>query len=107
MTQTHIICNQDGHYWGRSKAWIDGSEAPRVATFDHRDEAVNTLVELSARDIDLRGEIKCIERIDNKLPKLPISDVPIPGADDETDSLALENEQNDTHNTLQTVLSET
>ena len=52
-----IIRNQLGQYWIRAGEWVDGREPQRVLRFEHRDEAVNQLVELSAKDIDLRGEV--------------------------------------------------
>ena len=27
MTDVFVIRNQLGHYWGKSKTWVDGSEA--------------------------------------------------------------------------------
>ena len=52
-----IIRNQLGQYWIRAGEWVDGREPQRVLRFKHRDEAINQLVELSAKDIDLRGEV--------------------------------------------------
>ena len=52
-----IIRNQLGQYWIRAGEWVDGREPQRVLRYKHRDEAVNQLVELSAKDIELRGEV--------------------------------------------------
>ncbi|MFN2328144.1 MAG: hypothetical protein ABR612_04455 [Chromatocurvus sp.] len=57
MTEVFVIRDQNGCYWGKSKEWQDGRDPRQLARYRHRDEAVNTLVEISARDIDLRGEI--------------------------------------------------
>lgn len=57
MTEVYVIRDQNGWYWGKSKEWQDGRDPRQLARYRHRDEAVNTLVELSARDIDLRGEV--------------------------------------------------
>jgi hypothetical protein len=57
MSEVFVIRNQNGCYWGKSKEWQDGRDPRALARYQHRDEAVNTLVELSARDIDLRGEV--------------------------------------------------
>ena len=97
MSLTHLIRNQDGHYWGRGKRWVDGRDSARVAVFDFRDEAVNTLFELSSKDIDLRGEILPIDRESGKLPRLEISTIPLP-ADENTPELPLEIEVSE-HNT--------
>ena len=55
-----IIRNQLGQYWIRAGEWVDGREPQRILKLKHQDEAVNLLVELSAKDIDLRGEIETV-----------------------------------------------
>ena len=57
MERNFILKNQDGHYWGRGKEWVDGSDRARVAQYKHRDEASNTVFELSSKDFGLRAEI--------------------------------------------------
>lgn len=89
MSTVHIVRNQDGHYWGRGKRWVDGRETARVANYSHRDEAVNTVFELSSKDIDLRCEVLDLNLIEGKLPKLEVSSIPLP--DDENGQLPLEN----------------
>ncbi len=81
MTDTHIICNQDGHYWGRGKRWVDGRDLAKVLHYGYRDEAVNTVFELSSKDVDLRCEIQTVTLLEGKLPKLPVSDIPVPDID--------------------------
>jgi hypothetical protein len=44
----------------------------------HRDEATNTLVELSARDIDLRGEVLAVALGERGEPEVEASDIPVP-----------------------------
>lgn len=55
--QVFIIRNQLGQFWIRAGEWVDGREPQRILKLRHRDEAVNLLVELSTKDIDLRGEV--------------------------------------------------
>ena len=65
MNEVFVVANQLGQYWGKKKKWVDGTDPKKVLVNKHEDEAVNLLVELSARDIDLRGEVKptaCNER---------------------------------------------
>ena len=52
-----IIRNQLGQYWIRAGEWVDGREPQRIMKLRHHDEAVNLLVELSAKDVTLRGEV--------------------------------------------------
>ena len=90
MDRSFILKNQDGHYWGRSKEWVDGSDRSRVAQYKHRDEASNTVFELSSKDFGLRAEILEMSLKEGKLPKLSISQIPLPGLEEEREE---ENEE--------------
>jgi hypothetical protein len=52
-----VVRDQRGCYWGKGREWVDGREPRQVARFRHRDEAVNTLFELSSKDVALRGSV--------------------------------------------------
>ena len=78
MTEVFVIRNQLGHYWGKKKLWVDGGDARTVLRVKHRDEAVNTLFELSSKDIDLRGEITAARLSPKGEPMVEISDTPLP-----------------------------
>ena len=82
MSTVHIIRNALGHYWGKGKRWVDGSDTSRVAQHSHRDEAVNTVFELSSKDIDLRCDVLEMNLVDEKLPKLDVSEVPLADEDE-------------------------
>ncbi len=81
MTDIFVIRNQLGHYWGKAKLWVDGSEPKTIMKLKHSDEAINTLFELSSKDIELRGEIieaelnkrgePLVEASENPLPAVP------------------------------------
>jgi hypothetical protein len=78
MSTVFIVSNHDGHYWGRGKRWVDGQDSSRVLTLTHRDEAVNSVFELSSKDVLLRCDILTLNLIDGKLPKLQVSSIPLP-----------------------------
>ena len=86
MSDVFVIRNQHGHYWGRSKHWVDGSDARQVMRSGHRDESVNTLVELSARDISLRGQVVATELDERGLPRIEPSQIPLPGVEETADA---------------------
>jgi len=89
-----ILKNQDGHYWGRAKEWVDGADRTRVASYKHRDEASNLVFELSSKDFGLRVDVLEVALKDGKLPKLTVSQIALPGLDDdeeENSESALEN----------------
>ena len=92
MDRSFILKNQDGHYWGRSKEWVDGSDRSRVAQYKHRDEASNTVFELSSKDFGLRAEILEMTLKEGKLPKLSVSQIPLPGLEEEKEEAVAEND---------------
>lgn len=84
MTDVFVIRNQHGHYWGKSKAWVSGDEPKAVMRARHNDEAVNTLFELSSRDIELRGEVVEVALSERGEPLVEPSQIPLPVAELET-----------------------
>ena len=78
MTDVYVIRNQSGHYWGKSKAWVDGSEPRTVVRLKHEDEAINTLFELSSKDFELRGEVIAACLSQRGQPVIEASQVPLP-----------------------------
>lgn len=77
MTEVFVVRNQLGHYWGKSKAWVDGTDARAVMRARHEDEAINTLFELSSRDIELRGEVLSAELSERGEPVIEVSQIPL------------------------------
>jgi len=78
MTEVFVIRNQLGHYWGKGKAWVDGSQPKQVLRTPHRDEAVNTLFELSSKDFELRGDVVAAELSERGEPLIEASQIPLP-----------------------------
>jgi hypothetical protein len=78
----YVIRNQNQHFLGRHGEWLDGSHVPALFRTDHRDVAVNELVEVNLRDFDLRGEILACESDDDGYPIVEVLN-PIPKAIDE------------------------
>jgi hypothetical protein len=78
MTEVFVIRNQLGHYWGKSKAWVDGSLPRQVLRSAHRDEAINTLVELNSKDFELRGDVLTAQLSERGEPVIEASQIPLP-----------------------------
>lgn len=78
MTDVFVVRNQLGHYWGKAKTWVDGSDPRAVMRTPHEDEAINTLFELSSRDIELRGEVIATQLTERKDPRIEPSEIPLP-----------------------------
>jgi hypothetical protein len=83
MTEVFVVRNQLGHYWGKSKTWVDGSVPRTVMRTVHQDEAVNTLFELSSKDVELRGEVIKAQLTERGEPDIEPSQHPIANESDE------------------------
>lgn len=93
MTEVYVVRNQHGHYWGRAKVWVDGLEPRTVLHLRHEDEALNTLFELSSRDLNLRGRVLAVALSERGEPVVEPSGVPVPQDDGEgADTAALPGE---------------
>ena len=82
MSKHYVVCNQLNQFWGRKKRWADGSKPRDVAVFKHEDEGLNQLVELSARDVELRGHVLAVETDERGLPVVTVSEHRIVEEDD-------------------------
>lgn len=67
-----IIQNHLHQYLGKQSNWLSGKDAQSLYRSDFHDEALNTLIELNAKDISLRGVIL---EVDIDLKKRPVIDV--------------------------------
>jgi hypothetical protein len=77
MTDVYVVRNQLGHYWGKARHWVDGSSPKAVMRSKHEDEAINTLFELSSRDIELRGEVIAVALSERGEPVIEPSQIPL------------------------------
>jgi hypothetical protein len=51
-----VVKNQQGLYLTKQQEWVDGADNHGLYRTRHRDEAINTVFEVSSRDIYLRAE---------------------------------------------------
>ena len=77
MSPVFVLRNERGVYWGKAKTWVDGSSPRAVLRTPYQDEAVNTLFELSSRDIELRGEVIATTLSERGEPVIEPSQIPL------------------------------
>lgn len=90
MTSVFVVKNQLGQYLSKQQEWISGTDSQILFRTAHRDEAINTVFEVSSRDIYLRAEALACD-VDAK--GNPIVDAALPlatidSADDEAPAAA-------------------
>ena len=52
-----VLQNADGRYFGKDLDWIAELKASAIFCCEHQDQALNKLVELNAKDINLRAQV--------------------------------------------------
>ena len=52
-----VIQNHHKLYFSKQQTWVNGQDASQVWHCKFHDEALNTLIELNAKDISLRADV--------------------------------------------------
>ena len=78
MTEIFILQNQQNLFWGKSKEWVDGYDVNAVFKTPHKDEAINQMVEVSAKDFMQRIKIIATETDEKGLPLIDPAIMPEP-----------------------------
>ncbi|MDA8944598.1 hypothetical protein N9I32_04480 [Porticoccaceae bacterium] len=52
-----VLQNADGRYFSKDLDWIDELKTSAIFCYEHQDQALNKLVELNAKDINLRAQV--------------------------------------------------
>lgn len=82
MSQTFILQNQDKHFFGKNKEWVDGYDTNALFKTIHKDEAINQMVEISSKDYKQRVKVIACDLDEKGLPiiKSDIMPAPLPKA---------------------------
>lgn len=77
MASVFVVKNQSGFYLSKQQEWVDGSDSPVLYRTPHRDEAINTVFEVSSRDIYLRAEALACECDEKGHPRVDVAAAPL------------------------------
>lgn len=85
MSQVFILQNQDKLFFGKNKEWVDGYDANALYKTLHKDEAINQMVEITAKNYQQRVKViacnvdeKALPMIDSEIMPAPLPKVPKP-----------------------------
>lgn len=78
MSELFILQNQDKLFFGKNKEWLDGRDTTALYKTPHKDEAVNQMVEISAKDYTQRVKVLSCPQDDKGLPLIEESLLPPP-----------------------------
>ncbi|WP_111641569.1 hypothetical protein [Marinimicrobium alkaliphilum] len=68
MTSVYILQNQDQQFLSKQREWLDGRDAGLLYKTPHKDEAINLMVEVSAKDYTQRIRLLACRTNDKGLP---------------------------------------
>lgn len=70
-----VLQHKNGNYFSKDLDWVDGLHASAIFSCEHQDQALNKLVELNAKDINLRAQVVAYHS-DNQEKLAPIDQSP-------------------------------
>lgn len=87
MTDAYVIRNQHGQYLTRKGEWVSGQDTSILFHQPWYDQALNHLIEINAKDIELRGKVVALALDDKGRPIVQEL-----GPDPQQPALAIESE---------------
>ena len=73
MTEVYLLQNNDGLFLNKQQEWVDGSDANSLYKTAYKDDAINTKVELTVKNPQLRIKTLLCSTSDRGTPFLPES----------------------------------
>ena len=71
MTEVYLLQNDDGLFLNKQQEWVDGSDAGSLYKTAHKDDAINTKVELTVKAPYLRISTVVCSVNERGIPCLP------------------------------------
>lgn len=68
MGKLYVIQDSYGRFLSRQDEWVEGGSRETLFRSEHRDLALNTLIELNTRDVDLRATVVTVDCDDQGRP---------------------------------------
>ncbi len=78
MSDVFILQNQANQFLGKQKDWLDGRDPGSLFRTPHKDEAINQMVESSARDYTQRIRVLSCPLNEKGLPQIDEALLPPP-----------------------------
>ena len=72
MAKAFVLRNQLGQYLTRKGEWVSGKDAASLFHQPHYDQALNQLIEVNAKAIELRGTVVEVSVDASKRPAIPV-----------------------------------
>jgi len=72
MNKVFVIRSAEGHYFSKHGEWLIGKEANQIFIGKYKDDALNQLIDITIKNVDVRAKVVETELNSRNLPVLEI-----------------------------------
>jgi len=72
MSKVFVVQSDQGHYFSKHGDWLSGKDASQIFFKKYKDEALNQLIDITIKDVDVRARVVEVELNQKNLPILEI-----------------------------------
>ena len=72
MSKVFVVQSAEGHYYSKQDQWLSGKDASQIFSGKYKDDALNRLIDITIKDINVRAKVVEVDLSERKLPLLTI-----------------------------------
>ena len=72
MSKIYVVRSVEGHYLSKHNEWLSGKDSSAIYFAKHQDVALNQLIDITIKDINVRAKIVECELDDKQKPVVEI-----------------------------------
>lgn len=72
MSKVFVVQSEQGHYFSKQGAWLSGKDAGLIYFGKYKDEALNQLIDITIKDVDVRARVLEVELNQRNQPVVEI-----------------------------------
>lgn len=57
MSKVFVVQSDQGHYFSKHGDWLSGKDASQIFFKKYKDEALNQLIDITIKDVDVRARV--------------------------------------------------
>lgn len=57
MNKVFVVQSAEGHYFSKHGQWLSGKEASQIYFGKYKDEALNQLIDITIKNVDVRAKV--------------------------------------------------
>lgn len=72
MSKVFVVQSDQGHYFSKHGDWLSGKDASQIFFKKYKDQALNQLIDITIKDVDVRARVIEVELSEKNHPILEI-----------------------------------